>query len=148
MALGFAFETMLSVLTAKFLPLFLIVWIILNISESNDPVMGVRPLNVLANTLCPLSASSFQPLTVMGPFYNFFLIFPFYHHVEASKIIFFNTSPSSYLGVHFGALFGVIGVNWIFLALAVWLERKRDDKAAKQEQEKKQDEEKKQEEEQ
>lgn len=33
LALGLAFETMLSILTAKFLPLFLIVWIILNISK-------------------------------------------------------------------------------------------------------------------
>lgn len=33
LALGLAFETMISILTAKFLPLFLIVWIILNISK-------------------------------------------------------------------------------------------------------------------
>jgi len=48
LALGLAFETMLSVLTAQFLPLFLIVWIILNISQSafllrSSPVPAVVP---------------------------------------------------------------------------------------------------------
>jgi len=84
-----------------------------------------------------LVASSFQPLAVLDPFYKWFVIFPFYHHVMASKIIFFNTAPAHRLGLHFGALFGAIGVHLICLPTAVWFERWRDERSAKKEQEKK-----------
>lgn len=65
------------------------------------------------------------------------------HHVEASKILFFNVAPASFLGVHFGALFGCIGVNLIGLVFAVWFERWREERSAKKEKEKKKEEEEK-----
>jgi hypothetical protein len=79
----------------------------------------------------------------MDPFYKWFVIFPFYHHVMASKIIFFNVAPASHLGVHFGALFATIGVHLICLPLAVWFERWKAEKDAKKEKEKKKEEDEK-----
>jgi hypothetical protein len=49
----------------------------------------------------------------------------------------FNTAPGHALGVHFGALCGVIGVNIVGLSLGVWFERWRDGYMARR-QEKKQ----------
>ncbi|KAJ9093876.1 hypothetical protein QFC21_006249 [Naganishia friedmannii] len=51
----------------------------------------------------------------------------------ASKIIMFNTAPGHALGVHFGALCGVIGVNIVGLSLGVWFERWRDGYMARRE---------------
>lgn len=45
----------------------------------------------------------------------------------------FNTAPGHELGVHFGALCGVIGVNIIGLSLGVWFERWRDGYMARRE---------------
>lgn len=67
----------------------------------------------------------------MDPFYKWFVIFPFFHHVAASKIIFFNVAPASRLGKHFGALFGAIGVHLICLPTAIWFERWKEEKDAK-----------------
>ncbi|KAJ9114044.1 hypothetical protein QFC22_005864 [Naganishia vaughanmartiniae] len=55
---------------------------------------------------------------------------------SASKIIMFNTAPGHALGVHFGALCGVIGVNIIGLPLGVWFERWRDGYMERREQRK------------
>ena len=62
---------------------------------------------------------------------------------QASKIIMFNTAPGHALGVHFGALCGVIGVNVIGLSLAVWFERWRDERSARKERKKKEEDEEK-----
>lgn len=59
----------------------------------------------------------------------------------ASKIIFFNTAPARKLGLHFGALFGAIGVHLICLPTAVWFERWRDERSARKEREEKKQEE-------
>jgi hypothetical protein len=100
-----------------------------------------------------LVASSFQPIELMMDFYKFLRWLPFYHHTEvgilpphattfthsrskASKIIMFNTAPGHALGVHFGALCGVVGVNIIGLSLAVWFERWRDERSEKKERKK------------
>ncbi|KAI5449661.1 hypothetical protein NCC49_004122 [Naganishia albida] len=119
LAIGLALETMISVLTQAFLPFFLILWIILNIT------------------------SSFQPIELMMDFYKFLRWLPFFHHTEASKIIMFNTAPGHALGVHFGALCGVVGVNIIGLSLAVWFERWRDERMAKRERRKMEEKERK-----
>jgi hypothetical protein len=54
-------------------------------------------------------------------------------HSQASKIIFFNNGPAHQLGVHFGALFGLVGVKVVGLSIAIWFDRWRSDKNARQE---------------
>lgn len=59
----------------------------------------------------------------------------------------FNTAPGHALGVHFGAIAGLVGVDIIGLSLAVWFERWRDERMEKKEKkEKKKAEEKEKEE--
>lgn len=50
-----------------------------------------------------------------------------------STFIFFNTGPAHHLGVHFGALFGLVGVNVVGLSIAIWFDGWRSDKNAWQE---------------
>lgn len=52
----------------------------------------------------------------------------------------FNTAPGHALGVHFGALCGMIGVNVIGLSLAVWFERWRGERSERKERKKKEEE--------
>jgi len=105
LAVGLAIETMLSVLTPKFLPFFLIFWIITNIS------------------------SSFTPIETTQQFYRFLRWVPFLQIVEAYKIIFYATRENKYLGLYFGVLIAVTLVNLVGLALGMMLERKREEKA-------------------
>jgi hypothetical protein len=48
----------------------------------------------------------------------------------------YNTAPGHALGVHFGALAGLVGVDIIGLSLAVWFERWRDERMEKKEKKK------------
>ncbi|KAK8850591.1 hypothetical protein IAR55_004510 [Kwoniella newhampshirensis] len=95
-AAGFGMETALAVVGFSWLPFFLIMWII---------------------------PSSFYPIEMMPTFYRFLRWTPFYHNVEAYKIIAFGTDLQHRLGLHFGALFALIGVELIGLPLAIAFER-------------------------
>lgn len=48
----------------------------------------------------------------------------------------FNTAPGHALGVHFGALCGMIGVNVIALSLGVWFERWRYERSERKQKKK------------
>ncbi|OCF36034.1 hypothetical protein I316_02530 [Kwoniella heveanensis BCC8398] len=157
-AAGFAMETVLAVVGISWLPFFLILWIILNIT------------------------SSFYPIEMMPNFYRFLRWMPFVHNVEvgvlqsqhiaqshvdpptsleltkfmftvvlsvphrqlqqAYKIIAFGTDLQHRLGLHFGIIFAVIGVELIFLPLALFFERWSSDRSARKQQEQKAAEEK------
>lgn len=104
MAVGLALESMISLLGAEFAPFFLIIWIILNIT------------------------SSFQPIELMEKFYNFLRWLPFVNIVEAYKIITHNTRETHMLGLYFGILFAITAVNMIAIALFVAVERRREEK--------------------
>nr|XP_031862594.1 uncharacterized protein CI109_002092 [Kwoniella shandongensis]KAA5529666.1 hypothetical protein CI109_002092 [Kwoniella shandongensis] len=122
-AAGFAMETALAVVGISWLPFFLIMWIILNIT------------------------SSFYPIEMMPNFYRFLRWTPFYHNVEGYKIIAFGSNLQHRLGLHFGALAGLIGVELIGLPLAIVFERWSMDKSQRKEaQEKREKEEKEREE--
>ncbi|WVQ95470.1 hypothetical protein IAU59_002567 [Kwoniella sp. CBS 9459] len=109
-AAGFAMETALAVVGIAWLPFFLILWII---------------------------SSSFYPIEMMPNFYRFLRWMPFLHNVEAYKIIAFGTDLQHRLGLHFGILFAVVGVELICLPLALFFERWSSDKSAKKAQEQK-----------
>ncbi|WVF67907.1 hypothetical protein IAT40_002669 [Kwoniella sp. CBS 6097] len=117
-AAGFAMETVLAIVGISWLPFFLILWIILNIT------------------------SSFYPIEMMPNFYRFLRWMPFVHNVEAYKIIAFGTDLQHRIGLHFGILFAVIGVELICLPLALFFERWSSDRSARKEQEQKAAEEK------
>ncbi|BGP07218.1 hypothetical protein JCM10049v2_003049 [Rhodotorula toruloides] len=77
-ALGFAMESMITLLTLKFFPFFLISWIILNIS------------------------SSFFPPTFAEKFYHYGYGMPFYHSITGARYIMYGTRDR--LGLNFGVL--------------------------------------------
>ncbi|OCF78731.1 hypothetical protein I204_00675 [Kwoniella mangroviensis CBS 8886] len=103
-AAGFAMETMLALIGIAWLPFFLILWIILNIT------------------------SSFYPIELMPNFYRFLRWMPFVHNVEAYKIIAYGTDLQHRLGLHFGIIFAVIGVELICFPLALFFERWKSDR--------------------
>ncbi|WWC92395.1 uncharacterized protein L201_007352 [Kwoniella dendrophila CBS 6074] len=105
-AAGFAMETVLALVGLSWLPFFLILWII---------------------------PSSFYPIEMMPNFYRFLRWMPFLHNVEAYKIIAFGTNLQHRLGLHFGVLFAVIGVELVCLPLALIFERWSTDKSKRQE---------------
>ncbi|KAK9896047.1 hypothetical protein P389DRAFT_73734 [Cystobasidium minutum MCA 4210] len=111
-AVGFVLESMISLLTKEYVPFFLIIWIIMNIS------------------------SSFQPIELMEKFYRFLRWLPFYHTVEAYKIIFYKTRPPHEIGLNYGALIAVAAVAQIGNFLFLLVERRREQKEMKQQQDK------------
>ncbi|WVQ63400.1 uncharacterized protein L199_001553 [Kwoniella botswanensis] len=116
-AAGFAMETMLALIGIAWLPFFLILWII---------------------------PSSFYPIELMPNFYRFLRWMPFVHNVEAYKIIAYGTDLQHRLGLHFGIIFAVIGVELICFPLALLFERWKSDRDQRKqvEQKKKEDEDK------
>lgn len=103
-ALGLALEVMISVLTAEFAPFFLIIWIILNLT------------------------SSFQPIELMEKFYRFLYWTPFLNTIEGYKIISYGTREPHQIGLRYGVLIAIIAVHIIAMCLAVALERWRDER--------------------
>ncbi|WWC98465.1 hypothetical protein V866_005356 [Kwoniella sp. B9012] len=100
-AAGFAMETMLALIGIAWLPFFLILWII---------------------------PSSFYPIELMPNFYRFLRWMPFVHNVEAYKITAYGTDLQHRLGLHFGIIFAVIGVELICFPLALLFERWKSDR--------------------
>ncbi|WWC65254.1 uncharacterized protein I303_107871 [Kwoniella dejecticola CBS 10117] len=113
-ACGFAMETVLALVGLTWLPFFLILWII---------------------------PSSFYPIEMMPNFYRFLRWMPFVHNVEAYKIISFGTDLQHRLGLHFGIIFAVIGVELICFPLALLFERWSSDISQRKQMEQKQKEE-------
>ncbi len=79
-----------------------------HLQDAHDPFYEIN-LHFRHSTTSPLPSSLFS--------------------FQASKIIFFNTGPAHQLGVHFGALFGLVAVNVVGLTLSVWFERWREDRS-------------------
>lgn len=113
-AVGLAMESMISLLTPRFFPFFLIFWIITNLS------------------------SSFLPLELMQRFYWWGYGWPFYQNVQATKIIMYGNQPTHILGRYFGVLIAWAVVNVVALILCSWVERRRGDRGARRQIEEKQ----------
>ncbi|GAA6016146.1 hypothetical protein JCM10207_004459 [Rhodosporidiobolus poonsookiae] len=90
-ALGLAMEAMITLLTLKFFPLFLVCWIILNIT------------------------SSFFPATLAEHFYKYGYAMPFYHATYATKHIVWGARNR--LGLNFGVLGAWAGLSCVTVSL-------------------------------
>ncbi|GAA5897088.1 hypothetical protein JCM6882_001787 [Rhodosporidiobolus microsporus] len=102
-ALGYAMESMITLLTLKFFPLFLITWIILNVT------------------------SSFFPATLAEHFYKYGYAMPFYHSTTATKHILWGTRER--LGLNFGVLAAWIALSLCTTCLFELMWRRKAERA-------------------
>ncbi|GAA5970621.1 hypothetical protein JCM11641_007372 [Rhodosporidiobolus odoratus] len=98
-ALGLAMESMMTLLTIKFFPLFLITWILTNIT------------------------SSFYPATLAEKFYRYGYAMPFYHAINATKYIMYGARNR--LGLNFGVLVAWTALSMVTLPLFELMWRKK-----------------------
>ncbi|KAF7341151.1 DUF3533 domain-containing protein [Mycena venus] len=99
LACGLALDAMITLLTARFIPFFLIIWIISNVSVS------VFPLQVLPHV------------------YHYGYAFPFYNISRAVRSIIFSTKND--VGMNFGILIAWVALSCITLTLFQWFMRRR-----------------------
>ncbi|KAJ8523062.1 hypothetical protein ONZ45_g399 [Pleurotus djamor] len=105
LALGLALEVMLTLMTANFVSLFLLLWIAANIS------VALWPPDLLPGIFRYAYAS------------------PFYNMSRAMRTIFFGTKNN--IGQNFSVLIGWIVLSCVTLPLSQWLRRRIQVKAAK-----------------
>ncbi|KAK1226199.1 hypothetical protein PQX77_010781 [Marasmius sp. AFHP31] len=99
LSVGLALEAMITILTARFMPFFMITWIITNVS------------------VC------FQPIEVLPRIYHYGYAFPFYNISKAVRTIIFSTK--NHVGLNFGILFAWVFVSCITLPLFQWFMRRK-----------------------
>ncbi|KAJ7200309.1 hypothetical protein GGX14DRAFT_524825 [Mycena pura] len=105
LACGLALEAMLTLLTPRFVPFFLIVWIVTNVS------VCVYPLQVLPHI------------------YRYGYGFPFYNISRAVRTIVFGTKND--VGMNFGILIAWIALSCMTMPLFQWLVRRRKNAVAR-----------------
>ncbi|KAJ7154124.1 hypothetical protein C8R46DRAFT_1179015 [Mycena filopes] len=99
LACGLALEAMMTLLTVRFAPFFLIIWIISNVSVS------VFPLQILPHV------------------YRYGYVFPFYNISRAVRAIVFGTKND--VGMNFGVLLIWVAISCCTLPLFQWFMRRR-----------------------
>ncbi|KAJ7907285.1 hypothetical protein B0H13DRAFT_1618579 [Mycena leptocephala] len=99
LACGLALEAMITLLTARFTPFFLLLWIISNVS------VLIFPLEVLPHV------------------YRYGYAFPFYNVSRAVRSIVFRTKND--VGMNFGVLIAWVALSCITLPLFQWFMRRR-----------------------
>ncbi|KAN0091251.1 Protein of unknown function (DUF3533) domain containing protein [Tylopilus felleus] len=109
-ALGLALEAMFTLLTVKFVPLFLVLWIIANVSVS------------------------YYPIEMLPVIFQYGYAMPFYNVAETVRTVVFNTKNQ--IGLNFGVQFAWIAVSCITLPIFQWLIRRREVQAWRQSQSK------------
>ncbi|KAG1815950.1 uncharacterized protein BJ212DRAFT_203601 [Suillus subaureus] len=102
-ALGLAIESMITLLTIKFIPIFLILWIISNVSVA------------------------FYPIEVLPAVFRYGFAMPFYNVSSTVRTIIFDTKNE--IGLNFGIQFSWILISCITLPIFQWLVRRRQIKA-------------------
>ncbi|KAH7913173.1 hypothetical protein BJ138DRAFT_1171485 [Hygrophoropsis aurantiaca] len=100
MALGLALESVLTLLTNKFLAYFLVLWIITNVSVS------------------------FYPIEVLPTIFRYGYAMPFYNVSKTVRTIVFNTKNQ--VGLNFGVQIAWIIVSCITLPFFQWFHRRRE----------------------
>ncbi|KAJ7056162.1 hypothetical protein C8F01DRAFT_1156993 [Mycena amicta] len=100
LALGLALESLVTILTARFTPFFLLSWIIVNVS------------------------TAIFPLQVLPKVYHYGFGFPFYNISRAVRAIVFGTKNE--VGLNFGVLIAWVGISCVSLPVLQWLVRRRD----------------------
>jgi len=98
-ALGLALESMITLLTIKFVPVFLVLWIIVNVSVS------------------------LYPIEILPIIFRYGYAMPFYNVSNTVRTVVFNTKNQ--IGLNFGVQFAWIAVSCITLPIFVWLARRR-----------------------
>ncbi|KAJ7812650.1 hypothetical protein B0H14DRAFT_2523275 [Mycena olivaceomarginata] len=99
LACGLALEAMITLLTTRFVPFFLIIFIITNVSVS------------------------VYPLAVLPHIYRYGYAFPFYNISRAVRSIVFRTKND--VGMNFGILIAWVALSCITLPLFQWFMRRR-----------------------
>ncbi|KAF8802870.1 hypothetical protein BYT27DRAFT_7145655 [Phlegmacium glaucopus] len=99
LAVGLALESVIPLLTTKFIPFFLLTWIIINIS------------------VCVF------PIEVMPNFYRYGYAVPFYSISRAMRTIIFGTKNA--VGLSFGIILAWTAISCITLPLIQWYVRRR-----------------------
>ncbi|KAJ7496557.1 hypothetical protein FB451DRAFT_1074570 [Mycena latifolia] len=99
LACGLALESLATLITIRFIPLFLIFWIISNMSVAG------------------------YPLEVLPHFYRFGYAYPFYNISRGARTIVFSTKNN--LGTNFGILIAWVVVSCVTLPFFQWLMRRR-----------------------
>lgn len=98
-ALGLAVEAMVTLITVRFIPFFLILWIIANVS------------------VC------FMPIPVLPRVYRYGYAMPFYNVQRAVRAIVFNTKND--LGLNFGVLIAWSVISLMTMTLFQYMARRR-----------------------
>ncbi|KAJ7291793.1 hypothetical protein C8J57DRAFT_1458501 [Mycena rebaudengoi] len=106
LATGLAIESMLTLLTIRFVPFFLLLWIVSNISVSIFPIQ------------------------VLPHIYRYGYAFPFYNISRAVRTIVFSTKND--VGTNFGILIGWVVLSCLTMSLFQWFVRRREVKQVKQ----------------
>ncbi|KAK0209232.1 hypothetical protein DFS33DRAFT_1308570 [Desarmillaria ectypa] len=99
LAVGLALEAMITLMTLRFVPFFMIFWIIVNV------------------------AVCFMPIDVLPHIYRYGYAFPFYNLSCAVRTIIFGTKNE--LGIHFGVLIAWMAISMITLPLFQWFMRRK-----------------------
>ncbi|KAF7319272.1 DUF3533 domain-containing protein [Mycena chlorophos] len=99
LACGLALEAMLTLLTIRFVPFFLILWIISNV------------------------AAAVFPIAALPHVYHYGYAFPVYNISRAVRAIVFGTKNE--LGLNFGVLFVWIAISCVTIPLFQWFARRR-----------------------
>ncbi|KAF7364086.1 DUF3533 domain-containing protein [Mycena sanguinolenta] len=99
LACGLALEAMITLLTMRFIPFFLILWIISNVSIAE------------------------YPLQVLPHIHHYGFAWPFYNISRAVRSIVFRTKND--LGLNFGIILGWVVLSCITIPLFQWFVRRR-----------------------
>ncbi|KAG1770436.1 hypothetical protein EDD22DRAFT_865941 [Suillus occidentalis] len=102
-SMGLALESMITILTIKFIPIFLILWIISNVSVA------------------------FYPIEVLPAVFRYGFAMPFYNVSSTVRTLVFDTKNQ--IGLNFGVQFSWILISCITLPIFQWLVRRRQIKA-------------------
>ncbi|KAF4596975.1 hypothetical protein EYR40_007425 [Pleurotus pulmonarius] len=103
LALGLALESLITLLTPRFIPFFLLIWIITNVSVA------------------------LFPLDVLPGIFRYGYAWPFYNISRAQRAIVFGTKND--VGLNFGVLIVWVTISCITLPFFQWLVRRSDIKA-------------------
>ncbi|KAF8902701.1 hypothetical protein CPB85DRAFT_1438612 [Mucidula mucida] len=106
-AVGLAMESMITIMTPRFIPFFVIFWVIVNV------------------------AVCFMPIEVLPRVYHYGYASPFYHVSCAVRSIIFRTKNT--LGLNFAVLIIWSGISMLTLPLFQWFMRRRTVAAARAE---------------
>ncbi|KJA16085.1 hypothetical protein HYPSUDRAFT_71604 [Hypholoma sublateritium FD-334 SS-4] len=98
LSVGLALESLITLLTPKFIPFFMILWIIVNVS------------------VCVF------PITVLPRIYHYGYAVPFYNISNSIRSIAFGTRNT--LGLNFGVLFAWVVISCVTLPLVQWYVRR------------------------